>query len=78
MLLCLLYAVRCLLLSSHQILLQVEVTSLPRGLHPRCVAFHPIKPLLAVVRCAAGSAAAAAAAAAPCLHQIALCCYISQ
>ncbi|WIA34203.1 hypothetical protein OEZ86_012559 [Tetradesmus obliquus] len=29
-------------------LLPVEVASLPRGLHPRCVAFHPLKPLLAV------------------------------
>lgn len=28
---------------------QVEVSSLPRGLHARCVAFHPTKPLLAVV-----------------------------
>jgi hypothetical protein len=29
--------------------LQVDVASLPRGLHARCVAFHPTRPLLAVV-----------------------------
>jgi hypothetical protein len=40
---------------SHALLLplntvQVEVSNLPRGLHARCITFHPLRPVLAVVR----------------------------
>eukprot|EP00775_Hariotina_reticulata_P010067 gene10067-10222_t len=28
--------------------MQIEVSNLPRGLHARCIAFHPLRPILAV------------------------------
>jgi hypothetical protein len=40
------------------------MASLPRGTHARCIAFHPEKPLLAVVRAPPGRGGVAAARAA--------------